>query len=123
MHTAVTPLLSMMISNSCKAWPSPRHLYITDVPLKWMSSTAHDRLNEHVDSPDHQQHARHASHVRDLRGQFLDEDERGDRRDPHQIHHTDDEQQRHQRPATADAEDAVARAHPECAANAFPPVL
>lgn len=53
--------------------------------------------------------------------QFFQADEHCDRGDPDDIHDAGDEEQAHQGPATAGAEEAVIEPHPESSAGAFAP--
>ena len=67
----------------------------------------------------------HASNPRypESRGsELLHQDESGQRRYCCKIHHSDNEQDQHQRPAAAEAVCAVAEPEFQCAFCAFPPV-
>ena len=54
-----------------------------------------------------------ARHDRAPRSDLLEQHEHGQRGDPEQVHHADDEQHAHQRPAAAEAVRAVTQPHPE----------
>ena len=76
---------------------------------------------EHPAAPEDEHNATGASDPQTGRDNFFEKYERGDGRDPPKVHHTGDEQERHEEPASADAVCAEMQAHLERASASVAP--
>ena len=80
-----------------------------------------ERVDDEPCSPRGQNHAGSGAEPEAAREEFFQSDEQGERRDPEDVHDAGDEEQTHEGPAAAGAEEAVFHPHPESSARAFPP--
>ena len=77
---------------------------------------------EDPNAPEREQRACSSTDEGPARQNFFQSDKHRQNRDPEEIHHPENEEQRHQRPAATDAKQTMLQSHDECAAPALPPM-